>query len=378
MSTASPALSAHPELTERLTARGQSPSRAAHLPLSFPPLARFRFRLEAVEAIRLPDYAGSAWRGLLGHGLRRTACVTRQPTCTGCLLAQQCVYSTLFETPASPAQAQSGYTALPHPFVLDLDPTAPRILAPGDPFTLTIHLLGAAIAQAPYLIHALGLAGQRGFGREGGRFGLIGVDREQTPGDGHWTPVYTAREGVYQPLDAAPLCPPPIPDRVRLRLITPLRIKRDGHFLGAREFTAGDLIHALYRRLRSLADWQGGDPAAFDPRGVSRDLAALHLHADWLRWHEWTRYSSRQDTLMQFGGLIGEFDLAGSALADLWPALWLGQWTHVGKDTAFGLGGYRILAVTGSDKDQRERKLANTDDGGSRADNATHGDTHES
>ncbi|WP_295455531.1 hypothetical protein [uncultured Thiodictyon sp.] len=116
-----------------------------------PPLARFRFQLEAQDAIRLPDYAGSAWRGLLGHGLRRTACVTRQPTCTGCLLAQNCVYSTLFETPPAAAQAQGGYGAMPHPFVLDIDPAAPRTLAPGAPFDLTIHLIGAAIAQAPYL-----------------------------------------------------------------------------------------------------------------------------------------------------------------------------------------------------------------------------------
>ncbi|WP_200388014.1 CRISPR system precrRNA processing endoribonuclease RAMP protein Cas6 [Thiocapsa imhoffii] len=32
------------------------------------------------------------------------------------------------------------------------------------------------------------------------------------------------------------------------------------------------------------------------------------------------------------------------ALADLWPALWFGQWTHVGQGTAFGLGGIGLQA----------------------------------
>jgi hypothetical protein len=146
------------------------------------------------------------------------------------------------------------------------------------------------------------------------------------------------RDGVYQPQEPALLYSPPVPAAVRLRLVTPLRIKRDGHFLGARDMTVGDLVQALYRRLRALATLQGGD-RAFDPRHLPSDPAALGWHPVWLRWHDWPRYSSRQDTLMQFGGLIREIDLDGPALPALWPALWLGQWTHVGKGTAFGLGG---------------------------------------
>ena len=51
---------------------------------------------------------------------------------------------------------------------------------------------------------------------------------------------------------------------------------------------------------------------------------------------------------MQFGGLIGGLTLDGPALFDLWSALWLGQWTHLGKGTAFGLGGYRVITPAGS------------------------------
>ena len=310
--------------------------------MGLPPFSRFRFSLEALDPIRLPAYAGSAWRGLLGHGLRRTACVTRQPSCVGCLLIHGCVYSTLFETPPPPDRAKAGYSALPHPFVLDIDPAAPRDLEPGAGFDLTITLIGPAIAQTPYLIHALASAGERGIGHAQGRFRLTAVEREDAPGSEHWAGVYTAEAGTYHQRETARPDPPATPEAARVRLRTPLRIKHGGHFIGARDLTAADFIRALYQRLRRLADLYGGDPNGFDARQLAADADPLILRSARLRWHEWTRFSSRQDTLMQMGGLLGEMELSGPGLARIWPALWAGQWLHVGKGTAFGLGGYRL------------------------------------
>jgi hypothetical protein len=311
--------------------------------LRFPPLGRFRFELVAVDPIRLPEYAGSAWRGLLGHGLRRTACVTRQPTCDGCLLRQSCAYSTLFETPPTPGQGN--YSAPPHPFVLDLDPRAPREYAPGAPLTVNVHLIGKAIAQAPYFVHAFAQAGQLGLGRARARFALHGVSHERQLGQGDWVTVFQAREGSYATPERAALMPPPAPSSIRLRFVMPTRIKRDGHFLGTGALTATDLVQALYRRLRSLARQYGEAPEdaeSFDLHAARLWAADLQWQPQDLRWHEWTRYSSRQDSLMQFGGLVGSVHLEGPGLAPLWPALWLGQWVHLGKGTAFGLGRYHL------------------------------------
>jgi hypothetical protein len=63
-----------------------------------------------------------------------------------------------------------------------------------------------------------------------------------------------------------------------------------------------------------------------------------------LTWHDWTRWSSRQQQHMKLGGLMGRFRLPNGALADLWPLIWLGQYLHIGKNTSFGLGAYRIAA----------------------------------
>lgn len=313
----------------------------------FPEITRFRFRLLALDRIQLPAYPGSAWRGLLGHGLRHTACVTRQPSCAGCLLIHGCVYSQLFETPPPPGADLPGFSAVPHPFVLNIDPRAPRHYEPGEALTLGITLMGAAIAQVPYLIHALGVAGRRGIGAGQGTFTLVAVEREPLPGSGHWERVYPAESGGYLQRPAEPPRAPEAPGQVRLRLVTPLRIKRDSHFIGPRDLQPGDLLRHLYNRLQRLASLYGGRPDAF-ARERGADLAhGLSLRDPDLQWHDWTRYSSRQDTLMQLGGLLGGFRLTGQSLANVWPALWAGQWTHLGKGTAFGLGAYRLTPAEG-------------------------------
>ena len=45
-------------------------------------------------------------------------------------------------------------------------------------------------------------------------------------------------------------------------------------------------------------------------------VAVVAIVVKRLRWCEWTRFSSRQNTRMQMGGLLGEIVLEGDALPD--------------------------------------------------------------
>jgi len=76
----------------------------------FPALYRLRWTLCFAQPFDAPPYLGSALRGLLGHGLRRTVCVTRRKTCVDCPLTDSCVYTRLFE----PTAHASGSARIPY------------------------------------------------------------------------------------------------------------------------------------------------------------------------------------------------------------------------------------------------------------------------
>ena len=309
-----------------------------------PEVSRLRFWLEAIDTVRLPAFAGSAFRGMLGFGLRRTVCLTRQPVCDGCLLRTTCVYSTLFETPSVGGGGGGRYAQLPHPFVLELGPAPGTEVAPGETFGFGINLIGPAQAQAPYLIHAIQLAGQRGLGKGVGRFRVASLEREHTLGARDWRLVYTPQSGEYLATaqgDQSRPAPTTAPSTVRVCLLTPLRIKRRGHLVGPGEFQPSHLLHALCDRIALLAGHYGGTAVPEWGR-LQPYTDDLRMENHGLHWQDWTRYSSRQDTLMQMGGLLGELRLAGPGLAAFWQLLGYGQWVHVGKGTSFGLGAYTL------------------------------------
>jgi hypothetical protein len=316
-------------------------------------LKRLRFLSEAIEPIRLPAYSGSAWRGVLGRSLRESVCVTRQPICEGCLLRHQCAYSTFFESPPASPEHASRYSALPHPFVLEPEPPGRRNIGPREHLQLGITLVGPAGALTPYLIHALQRAGQRGLGRDGGRFRLASVEQETVLGGGRWQRVFDADSASLSQLDTVAASPGAAPPSASIVFETPVRLKRNGRYTKPHGLDAGVLLGALVARVDQLDELYGsgppGQPGQPGPNRLDRAAAfdaiqRLTLEPVELHWVDWTRYSSRQRTRMQLGGLVGTVRLSGDGLQALWPLVLLGQWLHVGKATSFGLGRYRVVA----------------------------------
>ena len=107
-------------------------------------------------------------------------------------------------------------------------------------------------------------------------------------------------------------------------------------------FRFSDLFGALLRRISMLTYFHTDTPLETSFAG----LVELASQIDWistrLLWKDWTRYSSRQKTTMEMGGIMGEASFRLGANSPLWPYLWLGQWVHAGKGTSMGLGKYSI------------------------------------
>ena len=371
-------------------------SDTADIPWPMLPLARYRVRFrEHVPpggvSIASPraGYLGSAWRGAFGHALRKAVCVTRLPACDPCVLLRSCPYPFLFESRTPPgAKKLTRYPRTPGPVVLE--PADPRFdTCPGDgALNLGVTLFGSAADHLPYVVHALEQAGRQGLtgrrvvldlldvqvesrGLGAGEAGNPGdaADADERgdptpafePADGsanadmrgdaaereEWTPIFEPGGGL-SPVPARPPALPPAPPRtVRVRLLTPLRVKRREHFVGVQDFDFRALTSGLLRRISLLTYFFGETPLETDFAGLLRHAETVPVAGRALHWREWTRYSSRQNEKLQMGGLVGSFELAGADLDRFWPLLWLGQWTHAGKACSMGLGRYVLEPVGG-------------------------------
>ncbi len=319
------------------------------------PVARYIFRFRCEEPLRLPPFPGSAWRGAFGHALKRTVCVVRHQSCDDCSLRLRCAFPYFFDTPPPPeAERMRLYRTAPHPFVIALPGSAaasspealsPKTYAPGETVELIVTLIGRAGRAIAYVVHAFRLAGEGGIGPARARLGLEGVDHLPFFEERNRTTVFDGGELIETPRPSAPRIPDPA-RRVRLRLLTPLRLKRDGRLVTPQTFRAADLLGNVVRRISMLAYFHADTSLDADFRSLRALAQRVTVEDASLRWFDWARRSARQKTVMRMGGLLGEavLDLGGAEA--LWPFLWLGQWVHAGKGATMALGAYRVEAVS--------------------------------
>lgn len=304
--------------------------------------ARFRLEMAAVSRLKLPAYKGSTFRGAFGHTFKRLVCVKRDLDCSTCLICDQCVYYYVFETPFSGEGDGRGYAFAPHPFVIEPPEETREIYEPGAELQVGLVLVGRALDYLPYFIYAFEEMGQRGLGAGRGKAALqrvIALGSESSDdrciyqsGTGQLESDYPVGVGVP---DAAA-----VGTRLRLRLHTPLRLKNEGRYTRQLDFSL--LVRALLRRASDLARFHCGDKLDLDYWQWIGQAAGVSTVETTLRWHDWERYSQRQDRRMKLGGLVGEVEFAGE-WQPFMPLLRLGADLHVGKGTGFGLGRYEIL-----------------------------------
>jgi hypothetical protein len=323
----------------------QDLSRAAEVSLALP-LARYRLCFAMPETSGLSAYPGSAWRGAFGRALKQTVCVARGTPCEQCLLVHSCVYPYVFETlPPPDSQKMRRYRAAPHPFVLGINEAEDDPCLAEPVYILGLTLFGHGNRHLPYFIHAFGRAGERGIGGRRQVLSLLEVQQCVDLVQARWRTIFQPGEKLCPAPERTPPLPP-VPAAVRVHLETPLRIRSNGRNVRPQDFSFAELFGNLLRRISLLSYFHTETALEVDFAGLMAQARAMKFkHAD-LHWQDWTRYSSRQQTTMQMGGLRGTVLLDGEKLAPFWPYLWLGQWTHAGKSTSMGLGRYRLEMAT--------------------------------
>ena len=313
-------------------------------------VARYRFYLQALEDACLPRYKGGMLRGGFGNVFKRAVCVHRDwraQACAACALRARCAYAYVFETfPLAGVEVASKLSDAPRPFILEPPLDRQADYQVGDVLPFGLVLVGQGIPYLPYFIALFQILGEAGLGRDRGRFALQQVEAVH-PLTGERALVYRTADGAafdcdlsagYDEVEAAAHALPA--DRLRLRFLTPIRIKYDG------EYVARPPFHVLFRNALRRVSW----------------LSAFHCGAQWeadfggliaaagrvatarmaTMWVDWGRTSTRQQQHMNLGGFIGEAEYAGE-LAPFLPVMLLGSLVHVGKACTFGHGWYEVV-----------------------------------
>jgi hypothetical protein len=303
------------------------------------PIARYRFTVAAEQGLPLPDHAGSLLRGAFGAALRRAACMTGLPACQPCPLYRSCPYPAIFETPPRPTPLAQAFAQVPNPYVIEPPPLGTRRVGAGEPWHFHLVLAGDdAGRHLPLIVHAWQRALRHGLGRERIPAALLAV--EQCDGTGRPAePVFDRESSQVLPHDAS-LDMPPAPialQRLDLHVHTPLRLQHHGQPLGPAALDVRTLALAALRRATLMLHLHGGSAPEADVAALLEAAAQVRDDRRGLRWHDWTRYSSRQQQEMTLGGVLGVWRLEGP-LEPIWPWLWLAQWLHLGKNATMGLG----------------------------------------
>lgn len=305
------------------------------------PVARFRLRFSAAAPYEIRGYRGSAWRGVLGRALKHLVCISRERECKGCLLEHSCAYPYVFETRGETEGEIGGLETAPHPYVLAAEPYwEPRVVSAE---TVEVTLLGSGIRAWAYILHALREGASRGLGRERVSLRLAAVEQEGERRD-EWVPALQ-RGGAFTVAEPRTPTSPPVPGRVRIRFITPLRIRRENDLVEPERMGFDEFVAAVLRRLALVTRFHAARPWKIDHPSLNALARKACVIDRKLNWQDWARYSNRQQRKVMMGGVTGELTVDLQGMEPLWPYLWIGQWTHAGKGTVMGLGRYEMEAL---------------------------------
>jgi hypothetical protein len=297
-------------------------------------IGSYQFVTRFTTGAILPEYKGSTLRGAFGRALKNCACALHRQECSSCMLSPSCCHSFIFE-----GQTLTGAQGKQHPYVIETSDDPRREYLPEDNLSFSFLLFGRANEYLPHVIYAIQEMGKDGLGKntpDQGRYSLEKVTRDKeiifensVLHKADDPPEHTLAQIIEQQ-----------PQEISVTCLTPLRLKYNNQLQDGLPFHI--LIRAALRRISSLETAYGNGEPDLDYRGLVAEAAKVQQTLADCRWTDIQRYSSRQKTAMQLGGITGRIGYKGDNLAAFLPLLRYCEKTHLGKQTTFGLGQIRV------------------------------------
>ena len=293
---------------------------------------KLHFKVRFWEDTRLPMNKVSAIRGGIGEMLLRANCI-RDRNCGACDFESECIvrrtmYSKFERKPSFITSGDSvGY-------VLECENYEEDFRA-GDTLGFNLTLFGKTIVYFSQFLQAVCQLGAAGLGKERARYDIASVTntrgRELLEGQNVLMERYevqTIGDYVRYRLDSTPVW------ENRIRFKTPAALKYQGELQDRLSVEA--VIPAVCRRLYILDCFEGLDCQETRwqdnlPREEEASSQMITVY----------RYSGTQDKKIALRGVKGEMKLS-ELPEELLRILLAGEIAHIGKNTSFGFGRYRV------------------------------------
>lgn len=274
---------------------------------------RYLLKVESPE-IRVGLFYGTRLRGALGYFLKKISCKQKQSSCGQCMLKTFCVYQRFYE--------DAGI----RPW--RLIPPSSGTYRFGDTLTFEIVFFDDFGLHIPFVTLAIKEMGLKGIGKDNtDRYELVEAHAQSL--SKVELPIYHEGELNYnhQDFSSAFLENESEGNEKQITVFfkTPLRLKNENHLVTSLDERI--FWEACLDRIKSLGSSIGAEYSSFD----------LTLVAAKSKWLEHKRYSTRQKSNMQLGGVVGEITLEGD-VKKYKKIFSLIEMTGLGKATTFWFG----------------------------------------
>ncbi|MFK5975262.1 MAG: CRISPR system precrRNA processing endoribonuclease RAMP protein Cas6 [Sulfurovum sp.] len=250
------------------------------------------------------EFIGSMLRGAFGYALKKVTCINPSYECNGCFSQNSCLFYHFYE-------AQNIF----HKYRFD-------ITLGSDGFDFGLYLFDDACDELPYVLSALEMMlTQIGLTKNSYKFNDIKMSVNQ--------------KSIYEKNSFHPLDTPPqtfeiekYTPNIKIKLLTPLRIKKNNKFL-RQSVEIEDILRSIYQREQEIFYNQKVFKLDYKPQYTIKLTALTHKSL--------IRKSNKQKTKMNMDGIIGEIAIMGIDERS-YRLLKLGEVIGVGKQTVMGLG----------------------------------------
>jgi len=257
---------------------------------------------------RPPYFMGSQLRGAFGYALKKVTCINPSYQCEGCFSATTCLYFNFYEA-----------SNISPPYRFDF-----RLGA--DSYDFDFYLFEESCHALPYVISAFDkMLREIGLGKEQKTYEDFSFFINDNPVN--TKNKLNSPQEYIKTFEIDSFCPD-----IRLKLLMPLRMKKNNRFIRDDSIELFDIINSIYQRKLQLTQ-QKRQKIDFEIEG---EVMSKNVH-----YKELTRKSHRQKSTMKLGGIMGTIEIKGLN-KESYKMLKLGELIGVGKSCVFGLGKIKV------------------------------------